>query len=61
MELQSRFAFLLQPIRDLTKNWDVDVAAQLEDYLTEVRAGREGGGDLGGENYPSFGQVMVTS
>ena len=44
MELQSRFAFLLQPIRDLTKNWDVDVAAQLEDYLTEVRAGRGGGG-----------------
>lgn len=43
MELQSRFAFLLQPIRDLTRNWDVDVAAQLEDYLTEVRAGREGG------------------
>ena len=46
MELQSRFAFLLQPIRDLTKNWDVDVAAQLEDYLTEVRAGREGGGGI---------------
>ena len=51
MELQSRFAFLLQPIRDLTKNWDVDVAAQLDDYLSEVRGGevqregeREGGG-----------------
>ena len=36
-ELQSRFAHLLQPIRDLTKNWDVDVASQLEEYLTEVR------------------------
>ena len=43
MELQSRFAFLLQPIRDLTKNWDVDVAAQLDDYLSEVRGGRGSG------------------
>ena len=32
----SRFAHLLQPIRDLTKNWDIDVAAQLEEYLAEV-------------------------
>ena len=36
MAMESRFAFLLQPIRDLTKNWDVDVASQLEEYLTEV-------------------------
>ena len=35
-DLQSRFTHLLQPIRDLTKNWDVDVASQLEEYLTEV-------------------------
>ena len=35
-ELQSRFTHLLQPIRDLTKNWDVDVASQLEEYLEEV-------------------------
>lgn len=33
----SRYSHLLQPIRDLTKNWDVDVAAQLEEYLAEVR------------------------
>ncbi len=35
-ELHSRYAYLLQPIRDLTRNWDVDVASQLEDYITEV-------------------------
>ena len=35
-DLQSRYAHLLQPIRDLTRNWDVDVASQLEEYLTEV-------------------------
>ena len=50
MELQSRFAFLLQPIRDLTKNWDVDVAAQLDDYLSEVSGrGRRGGAEEGRE------------
>ena len=36
-----RFAHLLQPIRDLTKNWEVDVAAQLGEYLEEVRLGRK--------------------
>ena len=34
---ESRFAHLLQPIRELTKNWDVDVASELNDYLEEVR------------------------
>lgn len=33
---ERRFAHLLQPIRDLTKNWDVDLAAQLGEYLEEV-------------------------
>ena len=32
----SRFSYLLEPIRDLTKNWEVDVADQLDDYLSEV-------------------------
>lgn len=32
----SRYAHLLQPIRDLAKNWEVDVAKQLEEYLDEV-------------------------
>ena len=35
-DVTSRYSHLLQPIRDLTKNWDVDVAAQLEEYLAEV-------------------------
>lgn len=35
-ELHNRFSHLLKPIRDLTKNWDVDVAAQLEEYIDEV-------------------------
>ncbi|NXF96566.1 CNDH2 protein, partial [Eubucco bourcierii] len=35
-ELESRFLHLLQPIRDLTKNWEVDVAAQLGEYLEEL-------------------------
>lgn len=36
-DVESRFLHLLQPIRDLTKNWEVDVAAQLGEYLEEVR------------------------
>ncbi|OBS73055.1 hypothetical protein A6R68_12348 [Neotoma lepida] len=35
-DVEVRFAHLLQPIRDLTKNWEVDVAAQLGEYLEEV-------------------------
>lgn len=31
-----RFAHLLEPIRDLASNWDVNIADELEDYL--VRA-----------------------
>jgi len=34
---ESRFAHLLQPIRDLATNWDIDLASDLEDYLSEVR------------------------
>lgn len=34
--IEARFAHLLQPIKDLTKNWDVDIAAYLEDYLEEL-------------------------
>ena len=33
-----RFAHLLEPIRDLSKNWDIDIAGDLEEYLDEVRA-----------------------
>uniref|UniRef100_A0A8C6WZZ8 Condensin-2 complex subunit H2 n=1 Tax=Neogobius melanostomus TaxID=47308 RepID=A0A8C6WZZ8_9GOBI len=33
---ERRFAHLLQPIRELAKNWDVDVASELNDYLEEL-------------------------
>ncbi|XP_077449755.1 condensin-2 complex subunit H2 isoform X2 [Stigmatopora argus] len=33
---ESRYAHLLHPIRDLTMNWAVDVAAELNDYLKEL-------------------------
>ncbi|XP_038047041.1 condensin-2 complex subunit H2-like [Patiria miniata] len=35
-DTEARFLHLLQPIRDLTKNWEVDIASQLEDYLLEI-------------------------
>ncbi|XP_076114530.1 condensin-2 complex subunit H2-like [Mytilus galloprovincialis] len=35
-DLETRFSQLIQPIRDLTKNWDVNIAEQLEDYLSEL-------------------------
>ncbi|XP_063164741.1 condensin-2 complex subunit H2 [Candoia aspera] len=35
-DVESRFLHFLQPIRDLTKNWEVDVATQLGEYLEEL-------------------------
>ncbi|KAL8577733.1 hypothetical protein ACOMHN_065550 [Nucella lapillus] len=35
-DLEARFGHLLQPIRDLTKNWDVDIARYLEEYLGDL-------------------------
>jgi Condensin II complex subunit CAP-H2 or CNDH2, N-terminal len=35
-DLESRYAHLLQPIRDLAKNWDIDLGSQLENYMSEV-------------------------
>ena len=31
-----QLSHLLQPIRDLCKNWDIDIATHLHDYLEEV-------------------------
>ena len=33
---ESRFLHLLKPIRDLAMNWNIDVASELEEYLSEV-------------------------
>ncbi|XP_065184382.1 condensin-2 complex subunit H2-like [Sycon ciliatum] len=32
----ARFAHLLQPIRDLSQNWEIDIASLLADYLEEI-------------------------
>lgn len=34
--MENRFCDLLNPIRDLAKNWDIDVANSLEEYLDEL-------------------------
>jgi len=34
--LSERFSKLLQPIRDLASNWNIDVASALEDYLEDL-------------------------
>ncbi|XP_025087697.1 condensin-2 complex subunit H2-like [Pomacea canaliculata] len=36
MDLEARFGHILQPIRDLTRNWDVDIAGYLEEYLEDL-------------------------
>lgn len=33
---EERFKHLLQPIRDLAQNWNVDIASSLEDYLQDL-------------------------
>lgn len=34
--MADRFTHLLQPIRDLAVNWDVDIASALEEYLEDL-------------------------
>ncbi|CAN7998983.1 unnamed protein product, partial [Ixodes hexagonus] len=36
LEIEQRYADLLTPIRDLTKNWEVDISAYLDQYLQEL-------------------------
>jgi len=33
---ESRFAHLLEPLRDLSQNWSVDLAGELSDYLAQL-------------------------
>ena len=35
---ETRFAHLLEPIRDIAQNWSIDIALELEDYLTELES-----------------------
>ena len=32
-EKDDKFAHLLQPIRDLASNWNIDIANELEEYM----------------------------
>eukprot|EP00808_Paulinella_micropora_P000067 g11288.t1 len=34
----SRFGHLLKPIRDLATNWNIDIATELEEYLSELES-----------------------
>jgi hypothetical protein len=34
----NRFGYLMAPIRDLTANWKIDIASELEEYLTELES-----------------------
>ncbi|KAK6111823.1 hypothetical protein QQG55_45165 [Brugia pahangi] len=36
-ELSTRYAFLLQPVRDLQKNWDIDISHLLEEFVERIR------------------------
>lgn len=31
-----RYKFLLQPVKDLASNWDLDIAKTLEDYIRKL-------------------------
>ena len=33
---ESKWASLLQPIKQLEKNWDIDIASELTEYLVEL-------------------------
>ncbi|XP_067129705.1 condensin-2 complex subunit H2 [Centruroides vittatus] len=35
-DIDEKLAYLLNPIRDLAKNWEIDIAAYLEKYLAEL-------------------------
>ena len=37
-EREQRFSELIQPIRDLAVNWDIDIASSLEEYLDELES-----------------------
>ena len=39
MASEDKYAHLLQPIRDLAANWNINIASELEDYLVRTHAG----------------------
>jgi hypothetical protein len=61
--MESRFSELLNPIRDLAKNWDIDLAHSLEEYLEELGQVRFQGGPGGnagqGEGGLNFAEAAL--
>ncbi|VDN55846.1 unnamed protein product [Dracunculus medinensis] len=37
-DIGSRYLFLLQPVKDLAKNWNIDIAAYLLDFIERLKA-----------------------
>uniref|UniRef100_A0A914ZHP4 Condensin II complex subunit H2 N-terminal domain-containing protein n=1 Tax=Parascaris univalens TaxID=6257 RepID=A0A914ZHP4_PARUN len=54
--LKSRYAFLLQPVRDLAKNWDIDIESYLADHIESVLQGRDGAEEH--FNFPEAGMLV---
>lgn len=50
MDTDNRFYSLIQPIRDLASNWDVDIADSLETYLEELEHVRLSVKDINGKS-----------
>uniref|UniRef100_A0A915CF92 Condensin II complex subunit H2 N-terminal domain-containing protein n=1 Tax=Parascaris univalens TaxID=6257 RepID=A0A915CF92_PARUN len=55
--LKSRHAFLLQPVRDLAKNWDIVIESYLADHIESVLQGRDGAEEH--FNFPEAGMLVL--
>ncbi|CAG9530303.1 unnamed protein product [Cercopithifilaria johnstoni] len=53
-ELSTRYAFLLQPIRDLQKNWDIDISHLLEEFVERLDDE-----EIGEENKFNFAEAAI--
>ncbi|KAL3989358.1 hypothetical protein ACH3XW_27345 [Acanthocheilonema viteae] len=62
-ELSTRYAFLLQPIRDLQKNWDIDISHLLEEFVERIRELSEQSGlddeEIGEEDKFNFAEAAI--
>ena len=55
----ARYANLLEPIRDLAENWSIDIASELEEYLSELEAITISFDDLDGRTLNFVEAAMV--
>uniref|UniRef100_A0AAF5PJM1 CNDH2_C domain-containing protein n=1 Tax=Wuchereria bancrofti TaxID=6293 RepID=A0AAF5PJM1_WUCBA len=62
-ELSMRYAFLLQPIRDLQKNWDIDISHLLEEFVERIRELSDQSGqedeEIGGGDKFNFAEAAI--